>query len=498
MHAPGSSVGITILFLLYVSIVSTYPTTLGSNTKYRVVKTPKKCCLVGYAFNEDLECVHAEPDRLDYTTHDGVWPGSSSRHRPWLIVTMIASLRGLSCREDAADNVGSASTNSRFSRVYAPTFYASREYCVERMINGTTVLARCPTDDDGVSTGMTVTRTTTTTTTTITTVTTITTTITTTTTIAANASSTTTKEDAPYVPCHGFRMVVFWGAQTYMDANVAHVVLCFVIVVIYLSIPELGKSVYNRAVLRHNICLLSLGCILTFLGFCDLCECPMSDNVAIFLWITLQYFTNATGFWLNVICFDMTLSITRFRWMVGSGQRTNQEENRRLMLYGVFAWGGALIPAVVALVLEYYPGIPEDFPLKPNYRRYRDGPNLVVNLYFFGISLLMFFWSNVLFAFTTYKIVRIRKSTEIATQNQNKVLRKKYFLFLQLYLLMGSPWFFGSLFACLNKLVILKICRLIQPILCLLMLATHKKLRQRFTDKLRCVIKRRDTNTTSS
>lgn len=453
------------ILLLCLSTVSTYPTT--DVVAYRVTEMPKKCCDVGYAFDEDLECVRVESSELNYTAYD-VWRRESIRHRPRLIVTLIASS---SCRN--ADR-----GRRRFARVYPFKFYVPSEYCVERTVNGTTVMARC---EDAVDSNGT----------------TATTSGVAATDATATANGSTEEGGERHAPCQGLRTVVFWGAQTYMDTNVAHVVLCLVIVVVYLFVPELGKSVYNRAVLRHNVCLLFLGCILTFLGYCDLCECSMSDNVAVSVWIALQYFTNATGFWLNVICFDMTFSITRFRWTVGSGQRVKQEEDRRLLLYGALVWGGAMIPAIVALVLEYYPGIPEDFPLKPNYRRYRNGPNVVVNLYFFGISLLLFFWNNVLFAFTTYKIVRIWKSTEMATQNQTNALKKRYLLFLQLYLLMGSPWFFGSLFACLNKLVILKICRLIQPVLCILMLAGHKKLRHRLASKLRCVPRRKADATSS-
>lgn len=468
MHASGF---IAILLLCHVSIIATYPTTKVVHE----TSAPIKCCVADHAFDENLECVHVETSKFNYSTHD-TWQTMSSNHLQQ-IVTVIASVPGLSChRED---------TSHHLLRGYA-MFLAPKDYCIENMMNGTTVLVKCAgmtlKKENWPETIMMTKSKVIITVTTITTITTIS--------VASNA----TKEDKEIIVHHSndLRMVFFWGAQTYMDTNVAHVILCTIVVVVYLSVPKLGKSIYNRAVLRHNLCLLLQGCILMLLGFCELCECPISDNLATFLWIMLQYFTNATVFWLNVICFDMTLSITRFRWMVGSGQQTSQEKNRRFLLYGVLAWGGALIPAIVAFVLEFYPGIPDDFPVKPNYRQYRDGPNFIVNIYFFGIPLLTLFWNNVLFVFTTYKIIRIQQSTEIATRNNTNALRKKYFLFLQLYLLMGAPWFFGLLFACLNKLVILKICRMIWPILWLLMLVTHKKMRQKLANKLRCLKKKRE------
>lgn len=470
--------------LLFASCVATHPTRVVQRTD-----PPRKCCVPDYAFNEDFECVHVEPDKLNYTTHDALRT-IESRHPSRQIVTVIASVQGLSCVDD---DVGA-------TRPIHATLRIPGEYCIENMINGTAVIAKCPDSDSQVisdrenSTGKAVMmKTTTTTIITVTTITTITTIN------LMNASSNTSKEEKKEILYHGsdLRTVYFWGAQTYMDTNVVHVILCIIVVVVYLSIPELGKNIYNRAVLRHNFCLLVQGCMLQFLGYCHLCDCPMNDNFAVLLWILQQYFTNATVFWLNVICFDMTLSITRFRWIVGSNN-ANQEENRRFLLYSAFAWGGALIPAVVAFILEFCPGVPEDLPLKPNYRRYLYGPNYIVNIYFFGIPLITLFLNNVLFIFTTYKIIRIQRSTEIATRNHTNVLRKKYFLFLQMYLLMGAPWFFGLLFACLNKLVVLKICRMIWPILWLLMLATDKKLRQKLTGKLRCIKKKQEATTTGS
>lgn len=483
MHVPMSA---KMIFLLRLVSIATYP--IYQEVVHRPAAS-KKCCVAGYAFNEDLECVRTEPDKLNCCAYDA-WRTISSQH-PQRITTVIASVQGLSC-DGEKDDADSRHRPRDLPYIYS-IFRASRDFCIENMINGTTVLIKCAeagevTLDRENLTGTTVVmKTTTTTIVTVTTISTITAIS------VKNVSSREEDETEVVYHCNDLRTVFFWGAQTYMDTNVAHVVLSTIVVVVYLSVPELGRGIYNRAVLRHNVCLLLQGCLLMFLGYCNLCGVPISDDFETLLWIAMQYFTNATVFWLNVICFDMALSITRFRWMMGSGQQTSQEANRRLLLYGVFAWGGAFLPAVVAVILEFCPGIPEDLPLKPNYRRYHDGPNYVVNIYFFGIPLLTLFWNNVLFVFTTYKIIRIQRSTEIATRNHTNVLRKKYFLFLQLYLLMGAPWFFGLLFACMNKLVVMKICRLIWPILWLLMLAGHKKLRRKLANKLQCVKKKRET-----
>lgn len=49
-------------------------------------------------------------------------------------------------------------------------------------------------------------------------------------------------------------LIVFSGAQTYMTANIAHMVLCTVVV--YLSLPEFGVGLDNHAVLGFTLYLM--------------------------------------------------------------------------------------------------------------------------------------------------------------------------------------------------------------------------------------------------
>ncbi|XP_063978662.1 probable G-protein coupled receptor Mth-like 1 [Diachasmimorpha longicaudata] len=296
----------------------------------------------------------------------------------------------------------------------------------------------------------------------------------------------------------GLGSVIFWGAQTYMSTNLAHMILCIVVVLVYLSVPELGRGLYNRAVVRHNICLLMQGVVLQLLGYCELKDCRINDHVMILLWLILQYFTIATVFWLNGISFDMTLAITKFRWIGQNAHKSGEVESRKLLMYSIFAWGGPLLPALLAALCDYIPQVPQHFVLKPNYLNYRNGPSAVVNLYFFLLPAFVLLLNNILFVFTTHRIVKIQRSTEIATRNQKNILTKKYFLFLRLYLLMGAPWFFGMLLACLNILIVLKICRMIQPILWLVMLTTHKDILKRVKQVVaKCKHRRKEDNSSA-
>ena len=287
---------------------------------------------------------------------------------------------------------------------------------------------------------------------------------------------------SPDTIIHGLGGVIFWGAQTYMYVNIVHFFACVLVTFIYCALPTVNKNLYNRIVLRHNVSLLILGGILTVLGYCQVSECPFNSVATRVLWLSLQYFSNATVFWLNIVCFDITLTITRFCRIPNTGDR--KDEDRKLIVYSMLVWGGALIPTMMAAIFEFVPQIPKDFILKANFMEASNGPKPIVNMYFFLLPACTLLFNNLLFVVTTYKIIKIQKSTELAVHNQKRLLREKYFIFLRLYLLMGAPWFFGTVMACLNMLVLLKICRTVQPVLWLFMLISHNKMKQYITNRL--------------
>lgn len=264
-----------------------------------------------------------------------------------------------------------------------------------------------------------------------------------------------------------------WGANTYMSANVAHVVLCVVVVTLYCCVPELGKSLYNRAVLRHYVALMIMGCLLSYI---DLMAHSPSDTAIRVIWLMLQYFTLATIFWLNAVCVHMAKVITQMR----AATADRDEDDYLLYVYGICTWGGALIPTLTAAFFEFSPHVPRDFVLKANYPDFRNGPKFVVNMYFFLLPVVTLFLNNVLFIFTSYKIVRICRSTKIATSTQRNQMKRSYALFVKLYVFMGSPWLFGSIFALMNNLIVIKVCRVGQPMVWLLTLLGDRHFRRNF------------------
>ncbi|XP_058794241.1 uncharacterized protein LOC131665961 [Phymastichus coffea] len=213
---------------------------------------------------------------------------------------------------------------------------------------------------------------------------------------------------------HGLHAVEFWRAQTYTYVNIVHCLVCVLVVIIYCTLPKAKKNLYNRAVLQHNISLLILGGILTVLGLCQLSEeCPLNDLAIRLLWLSLQYFTNATVFWLHALSLGITPMISQLCWISASEKRDN--EDRKLLFYVLAAYDGALLPTITAALFEFVPLIPGDHPLKANF---------IIEA------------SNVL---------------------------------------MSAPWFFGTLLVCFNRLVVLKLCRTLQPVLWLVIITSSAR-----------------------
>lgn len=272
-----------------------------------------------------------------------------------------------------------------------------------------------------------------------------------------------------------FKSLHFWGANIVIFANLIYIFPYFIVVVFYFVIPDLRHRAYDRAVLSYNAGQFIIAFVLLGMGHFVLCHKPIRPVwIYIVLGLTLQFSTVSSVFWLNVICFDMTLVITRFRWIPGSDV-SGSEENRKYRMYCLYAWGGGLVITAITCFIELCPWIPTSSPIKPNFERFDDGANYAVIFHVSTVPVITLILNNVLFAYTTYKVVKIRRSTATVNEN-NKKVNRKYFMFLRLYLLMDAPWIIGVMAAIYPEIWALKFCRMLQPILMLLAILPKKTL----------------------
>lgn len=272
-----------------------------------------------------------------------------------------------------------------------------------------------------------------------------------------------------------FTSLNFWGANIVIFANAIYIVPYVIVVLVFVVVPGLSTRAYNKAVICYNVTQIIENGILIGFGASALCHVSIYSHVYKILGLTLMFLTISSTNWLLMICIDMTLAITRCRRALASNDSpTNyrEAEKRKFLTYAGWTLGGSLIPTALACVAELSPLLPNSSPVRPNFGKFEDGANLTVILYVTTIPALTCLANTVLFLYTSYKMIRIQKSAKLAVTNSNKfkinTARKRYFLFLRLYLLMDAPWVTSALAAAITDLWILKFLRMIQPILMLL------------------------------
>ncbi|CAL7952586.1 unnamed protein product, partial [Xylocopa violacea] len=267
-----------------------------------------------------------------------------------------------------------------------------------------------------------------------------------------------------------FTSLNFWGANIVIFANIIYIIPYLIVVLVYAVVPGLGTRAYNKSVICYNVSQIILNGIVIGIGACALCHVPIHSNVYIFTGLTIMFLTISSTFWLFVICIDMTLAITRFRCTLPAGSN-RQKEKKKFLTYAAWTWGGSFLPTALACVAELSPLLPQLSPFRPNFSKFQDDANLAVILYVMTFPAMACLANTILFCYTSYKMILIQKATTVATASNNhlriNMVKKRYFLFLKLYLLMDAPWITSALAAIFTDLWVLKFLRMIQPILML-------------------------------
>ncbi|XP_047351388.1 G-protein coupled receptor Mth2-like [Vespa velutina] len=272
----------------------------------------------------------------------------------------------------------------------------------------------------------------------------------------------------------------FWGANIVVFANVIYILPYLIVVLIYSTVSGLRKRAYDGAVLCYNVSQVILNSILIAIGWSLLCRVTLYFSVYTISCLALMFLSISSTFWLFVICIDMTLVITRLHWTPPTDPKQQRaQERRKFLIYSVWVWGISFVPTAIACIVELSPLVPKNSPIKPNFHNFSNGPNIAVIVYVATIPILICLMNSILFIYTTYKIIVIKKSITIASKTKNKT-NESYFMFLKLYFLMDSPWITSALGAIYTELWVFKFLRMIQPILMLIVILPKDSLGNSF------------------
>ncbi|KAK0166999.1 hypothetical protein PV327_004454 [Microctonus hyperodae] len=240
------------------------------------------------------------------------------------------------------------------------------------------------------------------------------------------------------------KVLDFWGASMVILATILYTIPYVIIVILYCAIPTLRIRAYDKSVVAFNASYVILNCLLIFIGSFELCHKVLPNVVYGILGLIILFLTQASVLWLFIICFDMTSVITRFHWAPDSDSR-KRDDKKKFRIYSTCVWGMSLLPTVIAMIMEFNSFLPQDSLWRPNFSHFHGNHNISLVIYTILMPVLVLLTNTILFIYTTYKMIKIQR--ENAILNIVKNAKKKYFLYLKLYLIMDAPWLSGALSA---------------------------------------------------
>lgn len=267
-----------------------------------------------------------------------------------------------------------------------------------------------------------------------------------------------------------FTPLKFWGVSIVVFASFVYSIPYTVVVILYCIMPDLRRKSFDKGVMFFCFTQVSIALILCTMGLMMLCNTEVPGIAYSLVGLTLMFLTISSVLWMSIMCFDVTLTITRFRWAPASSK---DDENRKFRIYIILVYGVSFFPTAIVGILELLPQISKDWSIKPNFENF-DDTNIPVIAYVGSIPFLVCAANSVLFVYTSWRMFKIQQSTSMAKENRKDNEKKNYIMYLKLYFLMDAPWVSSALGAIYPDLWILKLVRMIHPVLLLLTILPRK------------------------
>ncbi|KAE9535064.1 hypothetical protein AGLY_008356 [Aphis glycines] len=203
---------------------------------------------------------------------------------------------------------------------------------------------------------------------------------------------------------------------------------------IYAVLPELRVTVHSGNLMAHTVCL--------FVSYATLAATTlvrqMFNNCAcIIAGFVIQFSFLAAFFWLNVMCADIAWTFSGFRLLLSSNKIEN--EKKKYVIYSAYAWGCSIGITILTAMAEFTK-LFGDSSYKPNFGNYDCWFSIGV---FFYLPIGLLLSTNfILFLFTAFRIVFIRRGTSKVLNRQNNHNDMRLSLYLKLFCLMGVTFVF--------------------------------------------------------
>ncbi|XP_025191865.1 probable G-protein coupled receptor Mth-like 1 [Melanaphis sacchari] len=207
---------------------------------------------------------------------------------------------------------------------------------------------------------------------------------------------------------------------------------------IYAVLPELRVTVHSGNLIAHTVCLFvsyaTLAATTLVRGLFNKYACVIAGFV-------IQFSFLAAFFWLNVMCADIAWTFSGFRLLLSSNKIEN--EKKKYIIYSAYAWGCSIGITILTAIAEFTQ-LFSDRSYKPNFGNYDCwfSNKLSVGVFFYLPIGLLLSTNFILFLFTAFRIVFIRRGTSKVLNRQNNHNDMRLSLYLKLFCLMGVTFVF--------------------------------------------------------
>ncbi|XP_025266508.1 probable G-protein coupled receptor Mth-like 10 [Camponotus floridanus] len=199
--------------------------------------------------------------------------------------------------------------------------------------------------------------------------------------------------------------------------------------------------------------IMSVLCLLTtFVVYSILPELRNIHSFMLRKYCTLVgYFCLLSSFfWLSAMSFDVWWTFRDFR-SLQRNKRAKQE--RKKLIYSIFAWGGPFIFTIICIIMDFVPNVPENL-IRPELcvDTFWFNEEAASRLYFDGPRSVCIINSVCLSIYTAWKIMRYEKDTarrlrdsESRFYNDNKRWLNLYLrLYIMLFLIIAINWIIST------------------------------------------------------
>ncbi|XP_050719562.1 G-protein coupled receptor Mth2-like [Eriocheir sinensis] len=196
--------------------------------------------------------------------------------------------------------------------------------------------------------------------------------------------------------------------------------------IVYCLVMEL-RDLLGRCLMCGVLCL----CIAQiWIVIIQMGSSQLPTNLCIAFGILMHFFYLAAFLWLNVICFNVFLTVCRKNLL-----QTGVSPSRWFLVYSCYAWGLSLLICSLAVARDFAENLQNSFLPKPNFeaRCWFSGDDALI-IFFYGPTSVILGVNVILFCVSAYKLFSLSKSSEARTF--------QFTMYLKLFVLMGVTWIF--------------------------------------------------------